>query len=433
MNKNTLVFSLSGLVLLSLFSCRKDSEDITPPEITIYAPVSSASHQLPYSVTVDAEVSDETQIQSVSIQVVDVNMTSIGVGAEIEIPSNSFRFTETLLIDNVHLSSGTYYVKIKVSDGENYKTRYAQLNLTEIPQQLTEVFTAETPTASTVEIKHLNNNILENYLVVSHSFKAMDVSDWNQQIAIAGSGGDPLMVYGAGSSLLKYTLPGSTLFPSDYFNRIGFSKNSQRLFTAHNDGYLFGYNENGTRTYSLYTFANYTVHEFLETDNYIITEIESSSANKLFIVYYKSTGIIKYSQAFSYSTVKIFDRGNNELMLFVNDAGQGRILTYDITGNIFSEPYLLPAGDITDVEQADAENYFIAMNGYLLRYNYSVNNLIYLSSGVFPVDIAYEKLNGNVYSAEGNLLKIYNAGNGALISTSATLNTIKSVKLLYNK
>lgn len=432
MNKNTLVFSLLALLISATFSCRKDSRDITPPEILIFAPVSSASHQIPYSVTIDAEVSDETQIQSVSVQVVDANMTSIGVGATINVPSNSFRFTETLLIDNVNLSTGTYYVKIKVSDGTNEKTRYAQLNLIEIPLQLKEILIAETPTSSVVEINRLNGTVFENFLSVNNSFNGMEISDRFQQIAIAGSWGDPLMVYNTSSLLLNYSLPGSTLYPTEFFNQIYYSANSNRLLTAHNNGYLFGYDQTGGRTFSLYTFANFTVNDVLETDNYMITEIQSTSS-RLFVIYYKSTGIIKYSQAFSYSTVRIFDRGNNELMLFVNDGTQGRLLTYDIVSNIFSEPYSLPAATITDVEQASTNSYFLAMNGYLLRYDYNVNNLIYLSTSANPTDIAYEKLTSSVYSAEGNLLKIYNGGNGALINTIATVTMIKAVKLLYNK
>ncbi|MFZ5553287.1 MAG: hypothetical protein ACOZCO_09245 [Bacteroidota bacterium] len=430
MNKNRLVFCIF-MVLLA--ACRKDRKDEVPPEIRIFAPSGSANHQLPYTVNVDAEVSDETKLESVTVQIVDANMAPIGEGADVQVSSNGFRFNVPLTVDDPHLYSGVYYVKVKAGDGQNSTSRYAQLNLVEIPLQLKEVLIAETPSSSQTEIRHLNNNQLQSLLSISNSFSNMEVSGWHQQIAVAGKNADPLYVYDAGSLLPDHTIAGSGLFPSDYFSRIYYSSTAgKKLITSHHNGYVFGYDNNGTRVYSLFTYANYIVHETLETDDYMIAEIESPSSSRLLVVFYKTTGVVKFSQTVPGIIQRIYFDGNNTAILFSNDGTQARVLECDLTTGNITEPCSLPSGTINDVSPIDINNYLLAMNGYLVRYNHSSCGVIYLVNGISPADIEYEKTSGRVYTAEGYLLSEYDAA-GNLLNSWSNTNSIKALRLLYNK
>ncbi|MCC6837144.1 MAG: hypothetical protein IT234_01285 [Bacteroidia bacterium] len=97
-----IVFSVLQSILSS---CKKD-EDTEPPRISISSPYENAIYDVFDVVSVQASVSDNKQLESVSVGLLDdqMNVAYISVPATITSPSTNINVSYYL--DDIHLESG---------------------------------------------------------------------------------------------------------------------------------------------------------------------------------------------------------------------------------------------------------------------------------------------------------------------------------------
>ena len=133
---------LSGIFMIFLFmsfiSC--DKEDVLPPILVVNTPLALSNFNVLEYISVQGSASDETNIEYVELKLLNNDLVS--VSNQIVLNSNelNFNFNANILIDDIHLSSGNYFLKVAVSDGKNVTSSYVEILLSAVPLVLKKTY-----------------------------------------------------------------------------------------------------------------------------------------------------------------------------------------------------------------------------------------------------------------------------------------------------
>ena len=130
------------LLFMCFVSC--DKEDAIAPIVVVNTPLALSNFNVLDYITIQGNASDETNIEWVEIKLLNNDLVS--VADQIVLYSNDldFDFSANLLINDIHLNSGNYYLKIAVSDGSNVTTSYVELLLSAVPLALKNTYVVST-------------------------------------------------------------------------------------------------------------------------------------------------------------------------------------------------------------------------------------------------------------------------------------------------
>ena len=160
------------------FSCQK--KDNSPPDVTINSPLNYSSYQLPTSITITGEISDNRALNELEISIIDDDLIPITSTIYLDVTGKSYSFNETIQVNNSLISSGVFYIRVKAIDvEENFSTSYVTINLSEIPRELSGIYTVTSSLFNTQLNKLDSSGIFElkkNYWKTSSLYSKFNVS-----------------------------------------------------------------------------------------------------------------------------------------------------------------------------------------------------------------------------------------------------------------
>ena len=116
----------SCFIFLLIFSCKK--EDSLPPELSVSAPLSMSSFDVLDNILVSGSASDESSIEWVEIKLLNGNLGSASAPIVLTTNELNFEFSASLFVDDIHLSSGNYFIKVSVFDGKNTTSYFVEIS-----------------------------------------------------------------------------------------------------------------------------------------------------------------------------------------------------------------------------------------------------------------------------------------------------------------
>ena len=122
------------MTVLALFSCKKDVDD-KGPEITFNTPLENQTFNVNDYVTVNATVTDNVKISAVSVSLLDADQHFAHITVPLTVSSPSMTVNYQYILDNIHLETGFYYIKISASDGENDSNKFQKIYLHRVRRQ----------------------------------------------------------------------------------------------------------------------------------------------------------------------------------------------------------------------------------------------------------------------------------------------------------
>ncbi|MCX6297091.1 MAG: Ig-like domain-containing protein, partial [Bacteroidetes bacterium] len=105
---------MSLILIISLFSCKKGTDE-KGPIITFNTPTVNQTFNVNDYVTVNATVTDDTKITSVSVSLLDANEHLAHLTIPVSVSSPTMTLNMQYFLDNVHLLSGIYNIEISAS------------------------------------------------------------------------------------------------------------------------------------------------------------------------------------------------------------------------------------------------------------------------------------------------------------------------------
>lgn len=418
----------TGLLLI-LFSCRKE-KDSNAPVISLSAPYNFSSFALPSLIPCVAEIKDDKQIEQVQIQVMDPGGRV--VASEIFAPGGKlYTLSHHFYLDDPFLVSGTYYVKISASDGINQSSRYAEIQIQEIPLAVEKIVLISKNGPADL-LQEINGNALAPLYSFSESVIACDLSSSEKSLAFAQQSGDALVI-SMNNLLPSYSIPWFNSGTAPYFRHLHYDNSGRRLWSAHGDGSLRAYNAAGHTVAALSVQNAYIAGAGAEINSSYLCQIQHPvTQQKNLALYSISSGMLMQSQTVTWTLLRAFPLPNDNMMLFGNDGNQAVVHQYELNSNLISSPLSLPAGRLHAVCAIDENNWLLAHSDGLFQLQYGSSGLFAISN-LTGQDLAFDPVGNFIYLASGNQLMQLSYPDASLVNSFTTTDSLKMVRILFNK
>lgn len=432
--------NVRSLIMIFIFtgifgvSCKKDI-DTTSPSISISSPSTSSSYNVFDTITVTATVTDDEKLESIVIRLLDQDQVPVLPTISVSAGSNSVSFSKLLPISNIHLSTGTYYVNVFASDGNNDANSFLQITVIEAPLEVERYVVVSRPGSGLVRLDTVDEQFtigLQSQWNGDHS--TTSVNSYHQQFVVGGGDlsaalsldGEHASVIWSAANLNNSSLP--------YFIDVNFSEDHLITYMTNEDHQIRGYNENGSVVFSAMSSSTYRPKKVIGHGSLVIVELESivPPLNRLGL-YWRSSGVQWQDHPLSMDVVYMNPRNSDRLIMFGNENGQAVVEERDLDNGSFWTLTSLPSGKLNDATAINSTRYLLAHESGLYRYDYSTNANVLLVGGINAQRVCYDKLNGMAIVAVNSELRYYEAATGTFLTSVSLLDDAEAIGVLYNK
>jgi len=413
------------LIVLTI-GCKK--EDEIPPVISVVSPFSMTQFQIPFQVTVTGLVEDENTIEWVKIIVLDDDLRPSSEEVLIAVNSNSVEFSETIYLDDIHLSSGVYFIKVSANDGQNINSSYVEIYIQEYPLILKNIFVIGSDNSQTTLFK-IDSNTLELVHQFSGQFQLANSVSKYQYLFIGtdqiGNAFDP----GFNQNIWNWTF---NTFQSNYFVDSHVTEPDNVLHVCCIDGVIRSFTENGILTNTVYSSNQDFFDEFLVIDNYLFVEEYSSSTVRYITVYFLESGVEMQRIPLSNDVVDILEYSSNQCLFLEQIFSDVKINMYDLNSNVSWEITTISNDSIYDAEYVLNKGLYFTSDSGLMLYDLITNSMTTLIPNSGFGKITFDKLNETIYLLANNEIWIYSVSTGQYQSIYTNYN-LEELLLFYNK
>lgn len=434
MNKLTPFKSLLAILVLFsfglLFSCKKKTE--TPPEVTFTSPYSQQIFNAGDNVNVVAHVSASQNLQYVRLSLLNSNYVAVNNITSFTVSGSSLDVNSNITIDG-SLPSGTYYVTINANDGTTTTNGYQQIYVHGIPLARKGIYVITGSNFQNTKVYNIDtNNVATNILSLSGDFANSAISSKDQCLYTTGIFSGDFNNIDLNSNVINWSInnPGTGLpFYESVYNANGLT-----YLSLYNQ-VIKGYDKSKNVNFTANTSTNTYPHIVFSNGTYVFAEQRNISSYDVRLkVYYASSGAGLQEFAINQDVVGMYSYDANDIILFTNNNGNANVLLYDINANATTQPIVLPAGKIYSVLQIIPTYYLLAYQNQV--YYYTTANVGH--TGIYqniPASQAmqFDSLNNEVFIANASHLDIYDYNTSSLINTVTLPDSIKDIRILYNK
>lgn len=420
--------------MITLFSCKKDVDE-RGPEIKFNTPIENQTFNVYDYVTVNATVTDDVKISSVAVSLLDVNQNYAHVTLPVSVSSPAMTMNMAYFLDNIHLETGFYYIKISASDGTNDAHKFQKIYLVAVPKALTNIYVVSNTGSAQTNLSTIDASF--STIIPYHSFSgdylASSVSSYDQQAYMCGN-----YTGNFTGHVLAFNSPKFIISPvpssNPYFT--GYYNNDRETYIAKYDGNIKGYNYVGSLIYNATALSGYYAQHICFNDGQLIAEEkEVFTATKKLVTYF-STGSIEKNCALTQDVVAFCEMNSSNVFVFGNVSGQATIELFDrVNNNLWSPyPFALASGSLLSALKLDSDTYLLGhSNGTIYKYQYSLNSVTSYITGYTAVKLKLDDLQDKLYVAEANRVTTFDLSTLAIVNTVNSTENILDIHLLYNR
>lgn len=424
------IFSYLFLLLL-FFSCKKEIIDNQAPIISILQPLQNQNFTAFDTIPIQGIVTDNNLITSISISLRNSNNINVLNNISITPNTTSYNLNEQFLLNDLYLPSGIYNLKISAFDGVNQTDMYIPLTINEFPKTRNGFFVFSN-SGSTTQFTKLDNGLNSTpFTSVTGDFLYGCVNSLNQQVYSSGNVSGNLVAFDANTANQSWVESNNASgFP--HFTTI--LSHESEVFVGFYNRNIKSYTKNGVSKFSALAFVNsYSSLIFIHENNLLLTEQPEISTGITRLVTYYLTGFVKDNLLLNEDVNAMFSFSTNEVVLFTNVSGNGKLSIYNISSNATWQPFALNTGLISSCTEVSNGIYLIAQNGDVILVN--INNFTkstYLS-GINAQLVKYDVVSNEVIVTSGNSLTTYDYATKSVKGNYTHSNTILAVDFWYNK
>jgi len=424
----TIIFALVSIALIS--SCKKKTD--TAPVVTFTSPYEQQIFNATDNVNVVAHISANQNLQSVTLSLLNSNYISVDNITSFPVGGVQMDINTNFTLDG-NLADGTYYINVIANDGSLTTNGYQQIYVHAVPLARKGIYVVTennlvNPSVYKVDSSYLISNIFP----LSGDFAASAISSKDQCLYTTGVFSGSFNNLNLNSEVLTWSVnnPGTGL---PFFENVYYA-NGLTYLALYNQA-IKGYDKSKNVNFTAATATNTYPHALFSNGTYVFAEQRNISTYDVRLeVYYSGSGAGMQEYQLNQDVVAMYSYDANDILIFTNNNGNGNVLDFNINSNSATQTIVLPAGKIYSVLQITPKYYLLAYQNQV--YFYSKASVE--STGLYqtvPASSAmqFDSLNNEVFIANGTQMNIYNYTNSSLITTVNLPDTIKDIKVLYNK
>lgn len=431
--KKILFLGFSALVLCSV-SCKKE-EDEDGPEIVFNSPAENQTFNVMQYALVDATVTDNQKLNTISVSLVDANQGYAHVAVPVSVTGKETHVHFNYDLDNIHLLTGYYYIRISANDGKHITNKYRKIYLIAVPKVLKGIYLVSNTTSATTNWSKIDTNFtsITPYHTFTGDYVGSGVTSYYQQGYNCGNyTGD------FSARVLEFNTPKYSVSCISGFNPYftGLLCDETYSYVAQYDGTIKGRGYTGNVVYNASALSGYYAKKMCFNSDQIVSEqIEKvGGAHKL--VTYLPTGTSQMTTAISQDVVQFCEMDADNVFVFGNLAGQGTIQLYDrVNNNLWSPyPFTLAPGALLSAIKVDNDTYLLGhSNGTIYKYQFSISSVTSFLPGYTAVQLKYDDTHNELYVVEANKVTTINMGTTGVVHTINSSENILDLHLLYNR
>jgi len=377
--------------------CKKEPP-ATYPVITVEIPQENQIFTVPDTIAILAHITHDKPLTFISMAIVDMALTPVTARYFLYPEMNNYDVNSNIILTDVEITSGNYYLHIRASDGTNETNSYTKLYIHETPRVLNDIFLATKNAFGTLDMYRMDSAMAPQFMVnISSDYGYADIDPVNKLLYVSGKYSNKLFCYDYSDNSVKWNNTVSGYPPAPCFNDVKvFDK---KCYCVLRQNAVIAYNPQGTLVYNKPTSTDRYPDKMHFHMNYIFTsQYALSGSNAYILLNYTESGGFYQMLLLNLNTVKFFSKDNNHVYIFANDAsGNGEIRIYDIESNGVWEPYNLTEGKLISVEEVDNNTYLLAFGNKVLRYTYNPASAVNYCNASQIVNIRFDKVNQKLY------------------------------------
>ena len=431
MRRRYLIIIVSAFLIL--FSTCKKSENKSVPVIKIFSPAQNSTFNVLDTIKITADVSDYSQLETINISIVNENLIPVTSPLFILPKSNSYQINIDYVIDNIHISSGKYYILIIASNTDNSKKEFISINISEIDKQFESLIVITKTTNNQIIVNKIDNDFnLQELFTFEGDYSASKINSFYRQLFISGLDITNLIVFNIDDGKIDWSLEPTIYQPMHDYNSMFLDDNI--LYLAFSYEYINGYNQNGTIKFTAQAPNTLLPTNPVRFGEYVGVNLKSkTSANGKIAAYYNFSGVERHSFTAFNKVIRIFPLDDFSIISFEESNVSNLIRTYNFEDIYSNTNFTLPKGKINCIAQIDENNFLIAYQNSIYSYNYNNNSSNLYIDNISATQIVYEELNSRIFIAENNRIYIYDYSSATFIKEVQLTQNILGINLLYNK
>ena len=418
---------ISSVIWVCAAACNRRDSDTASPGIQITTPTVGAIFYFGNSIEIEARITDDRKLESVQLEVTDAQNNRYLQSQSFFPTQNSFQLNYSLTHNDLYLPSGTYYVRITASDGENQQIAFREIQFIEAPRQQERVFIIRENGTGTL-IDTLHGNTLAPCLDYAAGYTFGGIDSRTNQLVVCGQ--NP-------ASLLSNTFPdfqnANTPFPltTELISAFRHDKANRCFYWGTLSGSLWRTNINGTQQVA--TLGNAAITVIGSSPNHIVAFCEGSSGNYIHALR-NENGVIETSLPLSWDVVGIvhLNSENQRVLLIGNEAGAAHFAWLNLSTSAINEVFnFYDSSPITSVCDAAGNNFYAVHEAGIGHYVNGLNSYT-MSNTVTAEKLVFDDLENTLWAvtADGTIRLDESA---QTILQSVPVPGIQDVWIKYNK
>jgi len=424
-----LSFPIVALLVLSV-SCRKFDND--PAEITIISPLPGTVFMPGDTIQVEANLSDDDDLGTLTIKLLNQSYTPVSHQDYYALNyMDTYHLSQPYVIDDLFLESGTYFITVSVSDGSEDANEYRVIEIHELPKTREAVYFLTRPDTMNLNLVELDSlGQLVNRLTIPGDYAESAINSRYHELIVSGQYGYynhyDLHTYSNIFSEPPYNGSGPSFLNLFFYNNL--------TYVSYYDGRIRAFDMNGSVKFNSAQPVYYQPGALCANSKYVFAEaFYTGQSERRLVVINNPSGVARQEYNLDAEIATILSTGENEVMIFGNKNGDGKIFSYHVVNNDADDLHTMPGITIYGALMIDADNYALATQNGLYSFQVSNNNLIPVDVNRPSYGIEYDEVNGILFSASGKEVRQYAFPSPQVMNTSMASDSVMDIRILYNK
>lgn len=424
-------------VLIALFfgmACRKDSDE-DAPRVEILQPGNGITLQVPDTLVVQVSVSDERQVERVTIALNDANGVPAVPSVSVTVDAASTTVVRELPVSSERLSTGSYTLSVAASDGSNVGRAFSTVNVQAAPLRLRALYiTPPFGHPAPVPVWRVDSTgSISQFLTLSESGGSAIDAD---RLYLAGTmtqalQGIPQAGGSAAVNIMNQSPAGST---EPFFLGLTVDPGDGYFYYATNDGFIRGINGSGVQAFTAQSPVDYLSMHTAVMGNTLASAAQHRVLDNWQLITHAIPGGAVLGQfPLDLEPVDLVARNDQQVIVFGNRGSVGVVQQRNVVWGGGGDLYLFNNGPVQALAQLNSSTFIIALPDGLVRYSTASNSITLVAQGMNARSLAYDAASGILHAGVGNELLAVDPLTGASTVLHVLPHAVGSILPLLNR
>lgn len=424
----TRIYRVLIIFLLAFVSSCREDEDTIFPSVVFIEPNENENVVLPDSLLVQIHVTDDSNIESVTLNLVNEEKIPVANGHTWFPAAPEADLSTTLILDDKSMESGTYSLQVIAFDGNNTKTSYRDIEITEIPKVLLGFIAISAPQSFLATITKLTPALeTDTQFTVQQTCRMSAVHSLWERFLFISDEPSVMTAYNPFGFEIEWEMSAQPPRPSF----TGIVTDQKIVFsTANGDAGM--YDIDGNVILRTTSFNNMVITHLDADGKYLYASQQTTGGtNNELTVYYRVTGLISARKMLSEEVSSIVAT-NGMALVFVNSSAGTDVLSYNPENYILSKINSMNGQTVISTTRIDENEVLVLTNAGVQSYRQDHNNFVAFSADVYSF-CRYDPLADLLYFGKDHSVFVVDHKTGAIIHEIDLMSSIIDFQILYNK